>query len=58
MAGAQRSAAVAACYLVAKRGMVASSAISLVRLKRKVAFLFGIVNFEQTIFMMVGEFSA
>ena len=51
MAGAQRSAAVAACFLVARRGYDVDAAIAHVRIHRPAAFFFGIVNFERTIRM-------
>jgi protein-tyrosine phosphatase len=49
MAGAQRSAAVAACFLVANRGFTPEDAIREVRARRPAAFFFGIVNFQKTI---------
>ena len=55
MAGAQRSAAVAACFLVARRGLDADAAIARVRARRPAAFFFGIVNFERTIRMLAGD---
>ena len=51
MAGEQRSAAVAACFLVARRGYDVDVAIAHVRAQRPAAFFFGIVNFERTIRM-------
>ena len=48
MAGDQRSAAVAACFLVSHRGLDADAAIAYVRARRPAAFFFGIVNFDLT----------
>ena len=50
MAGAQRSAAVAACYLVAKHNCKPEDAIAYIKSKRHIAFL-GHVNFKETINM-------
>lgn len=50
MAGAQRSAAVAACYLVAKHNFKPEDAIAYIKSKRPIAFL-GHVNFKETIDM-------
>ena len=49
MAGAQRSAAVAASFLVAQRCFEPKEAIREIRAKRPAAFFFGIVNFQKTI---------
>jgi hypothetical protein len=49
MAGAQRSAAVAACFLVARRGLDPEAAIHRVRSARPAAFFFGIVNLRAAI---------
>lgn len=49
MAGAQRSAAVVACFLVARRGFDPDAVVAYVRSRRPVAFFFGIVNFEAAI---------
>ena len=51
MAGAQRSAAVAACFLVARRGFAPDAAVRHVRARRRAAFFFGIVNLERAIAM-------
>lgn len=50
MAGAQRSAAVAACYLVAKHNLKPEDAIAYIQSKRPIAFL-DYVNFKETIQM-------
>lgn len=47
-AGAQRSAAVAACYLVAHTGLTTQEAVEQVRCQRPIAFFFG-VNLIDTI---------
>ena len=57
MAGAQRSAAVAACFMVAYCGLDADTAIAHVRARRQAAFFFGFVNFERTI-RMIEPFSS
>lgn len=48
-AGAQRSAAVAASFLVARRGFSPEEAIRELRTRRPASFFFGIVNFKKTI---------
>ena len=52
MAGAQRSAAVVACFLVARRGLDPDAAVRYVRSRRPAAFFCGLVNFEKTIAMI------
>jgi protein tyrosine phosphatase len=49
VAGAQRSAAVVACFLVARRGMEPSAAVARVRARRPDAFFGGVVNFQRAI---------
>ena len=49
LAGAQRSPAVAACFLVARRGFTVEHAIQEVRNRRQAAFFLGFVTFQKTI---------
>lgn len=46
--GIQRSPSVVVCYLIKYHEMTTEKAISFVRSKRQIAFLFNIVNFVQT----------
>ena len=52
LAGSQRSAAVAACYLVKHRSNDVDTAIERVKSRRPIAF-FGHVNFRETIEMII-----
>jgi len=54
VAGAQRSAAVVAGYLVARRGFGVDEAVAHVRSRRPAAFFFG-VHFERTLRLLEAE---